>query len=117
MYACMFNGWNGVELDTIMSIEPTYIDIGKERVDGVAFYTATKNGLDWFIPMEPSETDEFIRSIAGIYPGLSDLSNFDAIHMDDDEDVDANEWAWYTGRPVKKGLFDKAMATMGLTDR
>lgn len=116
MYACMFNGWSGLELDTIVSIEPTYIDIGKERVDGVAFYTATQNGFDMFIPMKPDDTDEFIRSIAGIYPGIADLTDFDAIHVDDEEHVDADEWAWYTGRPAKKGLFDKAMSKMGLTE-
>lgn len=112
MFTCMFKGWNGLELDTIGSVSATYVDVGGQRINGVAFYCNMSDSFNWFIPIEDdNDAQELIRSVAGIYPALIDLSEFDALHYDDESEyeIDPDEWAWYSGIPRKKSLMEAAL--------
>lgn len=106
MYACLFNSWSGSQLDTIISIEPSYIEVDNEKVDGVLFVAAGSNTFDWFVPLDANDIDGFILSIANIHPNTIDAREWKALHIDEDENVDKDEWAWYTGKPAKKGFLD-----------
>ena len=118
MYACKFKGCDGIEFDTITSICFTSATTDKDEVSGLMFYSSEPNGFDWLIPMNYDSAEEVMNSIGNVYPGLIDMTEFAAIHIDNDEEpnISKEEWDWYTGKPTREGFFEKAMNRLNLTE-
>lgn len=118
MYACKFKGCDGIEFDTITSI--CYADATTEddEISGIMFYSAEPNGFDWLIPMNYATAEEVMNSIGNCYPGLIDMTAFNAIHVDNDAEpnISGEELDLYKGKPIRKGFFEKAMNQLNLTE-